>query len=177
MGPIYQRFLALQIIGLMVSLSISEEGNALVYGIKILSTALPFLSCCSLLILSRGVEAAFSRSFYTFRFVWLLGGLATIGCFWAADGAYSASKVIIFLVTFAALTCALVQYEFVEAGKRADVLGKHILYACFVLLAIMVLNYFVFNIGGGDSARHRAGGRNGGVVPIDCASLYGSPCP
>lgn len=171
MGPIYQRFLALQIIGLMVSLSISGEGNIVVYGIKILSTVLPFLSCCGLLILSRGVEAAFSRSFYTFRFVWLLGGLATIGCLWAADGAYSASKVIIFMVTFASLTCALVQYEFVDASQRADVLGKHILYACFVLLAVMVMNFFVFHVGGGDSERHRAGGNL--IAPTNAAATVG----
>ncbi|MFT4709555.1 MAG: O-antigen ligase [Bacteroidia bacterium] len=171
MGPIYQRFLAFQVIGLMLSLSISEEGNALVYSIKILSTAMPFLSCCGLLILSRGVEAAFSRSFYTFRFVWLLGGMATVGCLWAADSPYSASKVFIFLLTFSALTCTLVQYEFVDARERADVLGRHILYACFVLLGVMVMNYFVFHIGGGDSDRHRAGGNL--VAPTNAAATVG----
>ena len=171
MGPIYERFLALQLIGLMLSLSISEEGNLFVYTVKILSTAMPLLSCCGLLVLSRGVEAGFSRSFYTFRYIWLLGAMATVGCLWAADSPYSIGKVIIFMVTFSALTCALVQYEFVDAKRRADVLSRHVLYACFVLLAVMVMNYFVFNIGGGDSERHRAGGNL--IAPTNAAATVG----
>jgi O-antigen ligase len=170
LGLGYRRFLGFQLLVLLFSLAVSEAGNTLVYATKYFGTALPLMSCGALFVLGQDFSGAVTRSMRSFRFVWLLTLLAFGGSLLAADGRYSAMKVLIFALTFLSMGGLLVQYEFVRRGERADTLLRHLLIACFTFLAVMFLNYYVLNRGGG-AARYRAGGNL--IAPTQAAAAVG----
>jgi len=170
LGAGYRRFLGIQLFVLLFSLAISEAGNTTVYATKYFGTALPILSCAALHFLGQNLVTAVARSLSSFKYVWLLSGLAFLGSVTAADSAYSAMKALVFLLTFVSMLGLLAQYEFIPRGERADALLRHLLLACAAFLVVMFLNYYISNRGGG-AARYRAGGSL--IAPTQAAAAVG----